>query len=82
MRIIYMYIHIVYPDSQIWRDRFWPVSVINFRCQKGNNFHTESVISNNVGKLLLEIWQNLLTFYISKLMIRLMALKSNKICAH
>jgi len=58
------------PDGQTWRDRFWAESVINFRCQKGNKFHTESVISD-VGKLLPEIWQNLLTFYANRLTIEI-----------
>jgi len=33
---------------------FLAESVINFRCQKGNKFHTESVIFDDVSKLLLE----------------------------
>jgi len=43
------------PDSQTWKDRFWTESVINFKCLKGNKFHTEAVISDDVSKLLLEI---------------------------
>jgi len=56
-------------QHQIWRDRFWAELAIKFWCQKDNKFHTKSVISDNVGKLLLEIWQNVCwTFYASILM--------------
>jgi len=54
------YIRYMLINSQTWKDRFWAESVINFRCQKGNKFYTESIISDDVGKSLLEIWQNLL----------------------
>jgi len=53
-------INLSYPISQSWRDRFWAEFAINF-CQKNNRFHTDLVIPDDVGKLLLEIWQNLWT---------------------
>lgn len=58
---------ISYPDSQSCRDRFWAEHITNFCWQKGNKFHTESVISDDVGKLLSQMWQSLLTCYASRL---------------